>query len=416
MTRRILAAGALALALAAAGCGGGEGTAAPTPPPPPAPVATRVEVLAPVTALPVGRTTLLSALVRNQQGNPMTAPVTWQSAAPGVATVDAGGTVTGVAPGSAVITATAGSASGSVTFTVTGAPTYVAGQPVFGRNSYVEYVPGNAPVIITAPHGGALLPASIPERTASACGGSATIVQDVNTADLARQMQARFQAAHGTIPHLVIMHLHRRKVDANRTAPEAACGNAEAGAAMEDWHDFIDAAKAAVLRSHGKGWYIDLHGHGHALPRLELGYLLADADLNRPDAQLDAAPGYEQQSSIRTLSQASPLSFSALLRGPQSLGTLYADRGIAAIPSRVDPAPNGTDYFNGGDNTVRHACGSGATALGGATGGGICGVQIEAHFAGVRDTPASRERFGDVTAAVLEVYLRTHWGLSVKAP
>jgi hypothetical protein len=303
-----------------------------------------------------------------------------------------------------------------VTLTVTGAPTYVAGQPVFGRNSYVEYVPGNAPVIITAPHGGALLPASIPERTASACGGSATIVQDVNTADLARQMQARFQAAHGTIPHLVIMHLHRRKVDANRTAPEAACGNAEAGAAMEDWHDFINAAKAAVLRSHGKGWYIDLHGHGHALPRLELGYLLADADLNRSDALLDAAPGYEQLSSIRSLSEASPLSFSALLRGPQSLGTLYADRGIAAIPSRVDPAPNGTDYFNGGDNTVRHACGSGATALGGTTGGGICGVQIESHFAGVRDTPANRERFGDVTAAVLEVYLRTHWGLSVKAP
>jgi uncharacterized protein YjdB len=69
-----------------------------------------VEVLAPVTALPVGRTTLLAALVRNQQGNPMTAAVTWQSAAPGVATVDAGGTVTAVAPGSAVVTATAGSA------------------------------------------------------------------------------------------------------------------------------------------------------------------------------------------------------------------------------------------------------------------------------------------------------------------
>jgi hypothetical protein len=345
----------------------------------------------------------------------MTMGVTWQSGAPAVATVDAGGTVTGVAPGTASITATAGSASGSATVTVTGAPTYVAGQAYFGRNNYVEYLAGNAPVIITAPHGGALLPAGIPERTAAACGGSATIVQDVNTADLARQMHARFQAAHGTVPHVVIMHLHRRKVDANRVAPEAACGNAEATAAMEDWHDFIDAAKAAVLRAHGRGWYIDLHGHGHPLPRLELGYLLADADLNRPDAQLDASGTFEQQSSIRTLSAQSPLSFSALLRGPQSLGTLYADRGIPAIPSRVDPAPNGTDYFNGGDNTVRHSCGGGATALGGTTGGMICGVQIEAHFTGVRDTPASRERFGDVTAAVLEEYLRIHWGLSVKA-
>lgn len=413
--RRVLAVGALAAALAAGACGGGDGSVSP-PPTTPAPVPARVEVLAPVTSLPVGRSTGLTALVRNAQGNPMTAGVTWQSASPGVATVDAGGTVTGVAPGSAVISATAGAVSGSVTVTVTGAPTFVVGQPVFGRNNYVEYLPGNAPVILTAPHGGALLPASIPDRTASACGGSATTVQDVNTADLVRAMQARFQAAHGTVPHVVIMHLHRRKVDANRVPPEAACGNAEAGAAMEDWHDLVNAAKAAVLRTHGRGWYMDIHGHGHPIARLELGYLIADADLNRPDAQLDAAASYEQLSSIRTLSALSPLSFSALLRGPASLGSLYVARGIPAIPSSADPAPNGTDYFNGGDNTVRHSCGSGATALGGTTGGNICGVQIESHFTGVRDTAANRDRFGDVTATVLEEYLRVHWGLSVKAP
>ena len=52
---------------------------------------------------------------------------------------------------------------------------YVAGQSYFGRNGYVEYIAGNTPVILTAPHGGTLSPSSIPDRTASACGGSATI-------------------------------------------------------------------------------------------------------------------------------------------------------------------------------------------------------------------------------------------------
>ena len=46
--------------------------------------------------------------------------------------------------------------------------TYVAGQSYFGRNSYVEYIAGNSPVILSAPHGGLLTPSSIPDRTASA--------------------------------------------------------------------------------------------------------------------------------------------------------------------------------------------------------------------------------------------------------
>jgi hypothetical protein len=99
------------------------------------------------------------------------------------------------------------------------------------------------------------------------------------------------------------------------------------------------------------------------------------------------------------------------LRGPTSLGTLYADKGFPAIPSSSDPRPSGTDYFNGGDNTRRHSCGSEAGPLGGSTGGLICGVQIEANFVGVRDNAANRERFADVTAQVLEQYLRVHWGL-----
>lgn len=291
--------------------------------------------------------------------------------------------------------------------------TYVAGQSYFGRNGYVEYIAGNTPVILTAPHGGALSPSSIPDRTASACGGSATTVTDANTQELVRTMQARYAARFGTYPHVIISRLARRKLDPNRLQPEAACGNAEAATALSEWHSYIDLAKSNVLKAHGKGWYMDIHGHAHAVPRLELGYLITAAQLDGTDASLDASSAAENRASFLSLSLASPLSFSAVLRGPTSLGSLYAGLGFPAIPSSSDPRPNGADYFNGGDNTRRHSCGSEAGPLGGTTGGLICGVQIEANFVGVRDNAANRERFADVTAQVLEQYLRVHWGLLV---
>ena len=47
----------------------------------------------------------------------------------------------------------------------TRAQTYVAGQTYFGRNNYIEYRAGNMPLIVSAPHGGTLTPAELPDRT-----------------------------------------------------------------------------------------------------------------------------------------------------------------------------------------------------------------------------------------------------------
>ena len=293
---------------------------------------------------------------------------------------------------------------------------YVPGQSYFGRNGYVEYIAGNAPVIITAPHGGTLLPAEIPDRTASACGGTAFRAMDTNVRELARAMQQRHHARFGTYPHVVLVHLRRTKLDANRPILEAACGDAEAEIAFQEWHGFIAAAKALVLATTGTGWYMDLHGHTHDIDRLELGYLLTGRQLDLSDAELDASAAFEQTSSIATTSAQAPSSFSTLLRGPKSLGALYVANGYPAVPSPADPSPRGTEYFIGGYNTERHACGAGAALHGGAPGGRICGVQVEAHYVGVRDNAANRERFADVTAVVLEEYLRVHWGLHLGAP
>jgi hypothetical protein len=147
--------------------------------------------------------------------------------------------------------------------------------------------------------------------------------------------------------------------------------------------------------------------------RLELGYNLSGNQLNLEDAMLDGNAAHEDSSSVRTLSVAAPVSFSSLIRGGLSLGTLYAANGLRSLPSSAEPRPGGDAYFSGGDNTRRHGCGAGAGAFGGVSRGNICGVQIEANLVGVRDTELNRQHFGDVTAAVLEQYLSSHFNIDL---
>lgn len=282
---------------------------------------------------------------------------------------------------------------------------FTPGVSYFGTGEYIEYIPGNLPLIFTAPHGGALTPSSIPDRTEDSCGADVSVLADANTQELARAVQAAFLSRTGKYPHVVINRLHRRKLDANRALGDAACGDPQAGIAWGEYHDFIEKAKEQVMVEYGRGWYTDLHGHGHSIQRLELGYDLSGGTLRRPDAELDAEPTYEEASSIRTFSRESPLSFSALLRGPTGLGTLLDHDVYPSVPSLQDPAPESEDlYFSGGYNTERHGC---------KDGGLICGVQIEAFRVGVRDNATNRAKFAGTVVEVYDEFLSTNFGIDV---
>ncbi len=99
------------------------GSNPPPPPPPPVPVVTTVSVSPTSASVQVGATTPLSATVKDQNGNPMTGQtVSWSSDKTGIATVNSSGVVSGVAAGSATITATSSGKSGTATITVTAAP------------------------------------------------------------------------------------------------------------------------------------------------------------------------------------------------------------------------------------------------------------------------------------------------------
>lgn len=278
------------------------------------------------------------------------------------------------------------------------AQSFTPGQSYFSPNGYIEYIAGNFPVIITAPHGGSLNPASIPDRTCP----NATTVTDANTEVLARQIDTAFYQRYGCHPHIIINRLSRKKLDANREIGEAACGNALAEEAWYAFHAFIDSAKLQVNSVFGRGLYIDLHGHGHAIQRLELGYLLTDSELALADNVLNQPP-YSVENSIRNLvaSNLSGLTFSDLLRGPHAFGSLMADRGYPSVPSDDDPYPvNGDPYFDGGYNTNRH---------GSINGGSIDGIQIECNNTGVRNSYLNRHKFADSLSVTVGQYLEENY-------
>ncbi len=100
----------------AASAGGSSGIANITVLPPPV---ASVSVSPPLDTIVLPGTAQLSATVFDAQHNPLTGrTITWSSNMPNVANVDANGLVTGVAPGSATITATSEGQAGTATVVV----------------------------------------------------------------------------------------------------------------------------------------------------------------------------------------------------------------------------------------------------------------------------------------------------------
>lgn len=283
-------------------------------------------------------------------------------------------------------------------FLTLNAQTFTTGNRYFGRNNYIEYRAGNLPIIITAPHGGRLEPTAIPDRACATC----TTVMDGNTMELAYQIDTAIQQVFGCFPHIVVNQLHRKKLDANREIVEAALGNADAETAWWEWHNFIQNAKNQAKTAFGRGLLIDLHGHGHTIQRLEIGYLADGAELRLSDSVL-STPQYSRLLSIKNLVLNNLNRFTAaqLLRGEFALGTLLGAKNFPSVPSQQDPAPQAADlYFNGGYNTFRHGSRDSTT---------IDALQIECNFTGVRNTYENRRRFATELATALKTYLAKHY-------
>lgn len=274
----------------------------------------------------------------------------------------------------------------------------VAGQKYFGRNDYNEYEPGELPIILSVPHDGTLTPNELPDRT-----GPDADVRDIYALDHARRIASALEELTGQRPHLIANHLRRGKVEPNREVGAGAQGHKLAERAWYEYHNWIDMAKHTVTRDHGKGFYVDLHGHAHEIARNEIGYLLTATDLAHSDDLLNQA-AFIDKSSVANLARQDPSQFADLIRGPSSLGDMLVKRGYPSIPSSSDPAPNGTAYFNGGYSTGRH---------GSRNGGTIDGLQIETPGPGVRNNVALRTASGRAFAEALIEFVELHYGIEL---
>src|SRR4051812_22562711 len=137
------------------------------------------------------------------------------------------------------------------------AQTNIPGNTYFGRSNYIEYAAGDLPFIMSAPHGGTLNPLEIPDRTncPSCPGWDFTTTTDTATDDVASKVKTAIGNLTGHLPHIIICHLDRDKIDCNRAVDEGAQGKAAAVTAWNEFQDFIAASSNAVITTFGKGFY-----------------------------------------------------------------------------------------------------------------------------------------------------------------
>ena len=184
---------------------------------------------------------------------------------------------------------------------------------------------------------------------------------------------------------------------------EAAQGKALAERVWHELQLWTAAARSAVIAAHGEGFYVDLHGHGHDIQRLELGYLLTAAEHchARTRSRIKRRPC---RAAACARWPAWGRTHAEMLRGPASLGALFEAKGFPA-PSPSQPNPGTQPYFTGGYNTETHSC---------VTGGTVCRFQLEANRQGVRSTPDEMRRFGEATARVLERFFLQIYGKGLR--
>jgi N-formylglutamate amidohydrolase len=262
---------------------------------------------------------------------------------------------------------------------------------------YIEILPGNMPLVISIPHGGYLVPDEIPERPCTNCAKH----QDTLTIEIGLAVRNEIFKKTGLYPYVIINNLHRTRLDPNRNIAEAADGNKNSALAWTKFQSSIDSANAQVMKRFGKGLYIDLHGHRHAIERCELGYLLSNEELQLEDDLLNSE-SFAEYSSIRNLigHNLHSSSYSELVRGKYSLGTLMEEKGYPSVPSLKHPFPKPEDpYFSGGYNTSRH---------GSSTGGTIDGIQIELDEV-LRTDDRRRGQLAVDLATVLIDFLKIHY-------
>ena len=267
----------------------------------------------------------------------------------------------------------------------------------FDISDMIKVSSGDIPLVISAPHGGTLTPNEIPNRS---CSGITT-VRDRNTTELADEIRYQMKQDFGVEPYIVLALIHRKKIDLNRDVDLATCGHTVGKEVWQEYHRKIEEAIQSAIEEYGGAIFIDLHGHGHEIQRLELGYLLNNEELRASYEGMGSTEDLVEESSLKNLINLIPdIDFQDVLTGEKAFGTIMENEGIPSVPSLQDPFPYPEEaYFNGGYNTRRYSSDDYPE---------VFGWQIEAHYNGVRNSDENRNAFAKAFSKAIMVQLEEY--------
>ena len=143
------------------------------------------------------------------------------------------------------------------------------------RSSYKYYLKGNCNLILSAPHGGNLVPDDVPDRTnqkylqavssygasANECSRTLSLVKDSRTDEFTENVANALNQLFNLKPYMIIARWHRKKVDFNRDLLEATLNDPEATIAYTNYHLTLDKTIDQVNQIFGSALLIDIHGH-----------------------------------------------------------------------------------------------------------------------------------------------------------
>jgi hypothetical protein len=266
---------------------------------------------------------------------------------------------------------------------------YIPGKSYFGAHHYIEYIAGDLPIILVAPHSGDSMPSHLPDIDNR---GS-----DNGTLELAFLLKDYFPAkTKGCRPHIIINYLHPNKLNAAKDSTEAAGTNPEALKAWKEFHAFIEDAKKEVTKTWGKGHYFDLHGNGRKAKWNEIGLGVQKEYLNQGDSIIKTRMKY---STVKNLCMNGGVDFLEVLKGPTSLGGLLQKDGWKSVPSPVYPQLDTLPFFNSGWNTWKH---------GSRYGGTIDATHVETYWEFMVKTANKEKYANDLTNAIIK-FMKVHY-------
>lgn len=264
----------------------------------------------------------------------------------------------------------------------------VVGQSYFGANNYVEYIAGNLPIIIGAPHAGSLIPVHLPtvlERSTDGGTYQASLLL----------IDSIMLATDGCRPHVIINHLHPKLFPCTGEMIEASGLHQDVNQAWFDFNNFIEIAKTKANKDWGKGHYFEMHTTARVRNQIGLG--LDTDDLSQSDATISTMAN---QSTVHHLCTTGGANFLEVVKGDTCLGSLLEAEGWNSSPSYADPQP-ADPFFYAGKNTWRH----GSNAF-----GVIDATHIESSYAYINST-ANRPNYSGSLAKAMLTFMETFYNV-----